>query len=94
MHSLLYAMCDAHVLLVLSAVLVQVVLDGRDIVVQGYEKGNFVGPTIISDVKVCAACVPTSSVLLCILSSVYTMSAVHTECLMQENCVNRINNWL
>lgn len=27
------------------------VLDGRDIVVQGYEKGNFVGPTILSDVK-------------------------------------------
>ncbi|XP_070571367.1 probable methylmalonate-semialdehyde/malonate-semialdehyde dehydrogenase [acylating], mitochondrial [Ptychodera flava] len=28
-----------------------VVLDGRDIVVPGYEKGNFVGPTILSDVK-------------------------------------------
>lgn len=28
------------------------VLDGRDVVVQGYEKGNFVGPTILSDVKV------------------------------------------
>ncbi|PIK60005.1 putative methylmalonate-semialdehyde dehydrogenase [Apostichopus japonicus] len=27
------------------------VLDGRDVVVQGYEKGNFVGPTILSDVK-------------------------------------------
>ena len=39
----------------LSAVLVQVVLDGRDIVVPGYEKGNFVGPTIITEVKVCAA---------------------------------------
>ncbi|RZF33362.1 hypothetical protein LSTR_LSTR016084 [Laodelphax striatellus] len=27
-------------------------LDGRDIVVKGYEKGNFVGPTILTDVKV------------------------------------------
>jgi len=26
-------------------------LDGRKIVVKGYEKGNFVGPTILSDVK-------------------------------------------
>ncbi|RZF39164.1 hypothetical protein LSTR_LSTR005792 [Laodelphax striatellus] len=26
-------------------------LDGRDIVVKGYEKGNFVGPTILTDVK-------------------------------------------
>lgn len=26
-------------------------LDGRDVVVPGYEKGNFVGPTILSDVK-------------------------------------------
>lgn len=28
------------------------ILDGRDIKVKGYEKGNFVGPTIIADVKV------------------------------------------
>lgn len=28
-----------------------VLLDGRGIVVKGYEKGNFVGPTIITDVK-------------------------------------------
>jgi malonate-semialdehyde dehydrogenase (acetylating)/methylmalonate-semialdehyde dehydrogenase len=27
------------------------VLDGRDINVEGYEKGNFVGPTILTDVK-------------------------------------------
>jgi malonate-semialdehyde dehydrogenase (acetylating)/methylmalonate-semialdehyde dehydrogenase len=27
-------------------------LDGRDIVVPGYEKGNFIGPTILSVVKV------------------------------------------
>ena len=27
-------------------------LDGRDIVVPGYEGGNFVGPTILADVKV------------------------------------------
>lgn len=31
---------------------VQVLLDGRGIVVPGYEKGNFVGPTVIADVKV------------------------------------------
>ena len=30
----------------------RIVLDGRDIVVPGFEKGNFVGPTILSDVKV------------------------------------------
>ncbi|XP_071548684.1 probable methylmalonate-semialdehyde/malonate-semialdehyde dehydrogenase [acylating], mitochondrial [Panulirus ornatus] len=27
------------------------ILDGRDVVVPGYENGNFVGPTILSDVK-------------------------------------------
>lgn len=27
-------------------------LDGRDIVVPGYENGNFVGPTVLTDVKV------------------------------------------
>jgi len=27
------------------------VLDGRDITVKGYEKGNFVGPTVLTDVK-------------------------------------------
>lgn len=27
-------------------------LDGRNICVPGYEKGNFVGPTILTDVKV------------------------------------------
>ena len=31
----------------------QLELDGRDISVPGYEKGNFVGPTILSGVKVC-----------------------------------------
>ena len=30
-------------------------LDGRGITVPGYEKGNFVGPTVISEVKVCCA---------------------------------------
>ena len=30
----------------------QLLLDGRDITVPGYEKGNFVGPTILHDVKV------------------------------------------
>ena len=29
----------------------QLALDGRGIVVPGYEKGNFVGPTILADVK-------------------------------------------
>ena len=27
-------------------------LDGRNVIVPGYEKGNFVGPTILSNVKV------------------------------------------
>ena len=31
----------------------KVVLDGRGLVVPGYENGNFVGPTIIHHVKVC-----------------------------------------
>ena len=30
-----------------------VILDGRGIVVPGYENGNFVGPTVIHQVKVC-----------------------------------------
>lgn len=28
------------------------ILDGRDIVVPGFENGNFVGPTILTNVKV------------------------------------------
>lgn len=31
-------------------------LDGRNVKVKGYEKGNFVGPTIISNVKVSFDC--------------------------------------
>lgn len=27
-------------------------LDGRNLVVKGFEKGNFVGPTILTNVKV------------------------------------------
>lgn len=30
----------------------KILLDGRDITVPGYEEGNFIGPTILSDVKV------------------------------------------
>ena len=30
----------------------QIELDGRNVAVEGYEKGNFVGPTILSNVKV------------------------------------------
>lgn len=30
----------------------KLILDGRAIVVPGFEKGNFVGPTILADVKV------------------------------------------
>jgi len=30
----------------------QLLLDGRDIVVPGFEKGNFVGPTVLADVTV------------------------------------------
>ncbi|KAI7871062.1 methylmalonate-semialdehyde dehydrogenase [Spinellus fusiger] len=33
-----------------------VLLDGRGVVVKGYEKGNFVGPTIITDVKPTMEC--------------------------------------
>eukprot|EP00800_Vazella_pourtalesii_P021670 TRINITY_DN8164_c0_g1_i1.p1 TRINITY_DN8164_c0_g1~~TRINITY_DN8164_c0_g1_i1.p1 ORF type:complete len:520 (-),score=113.19 TRINITY_DN8164_c0_g1_i1:110-1669(-) len=34
----------------------QVVLDGRDIKVSGFEKGNFVGPTVVSGVKPSMEC--------------------------------------
>ncbi|KAI4296459.1 hypothetical protein L6164_036416 [Bauhinia variegata] len=34
----------------------KLVLDGRNIVVQGYEHGNFIGPTILSDVTVDMEC--------------------------------------
>lgn len=30
----------------------KLILDGRSVVVPGFEKGNFVGPTILADVKV------------------------------------------
>lgn len=30
----------------------KILLDGRNITVPSYEKGNFVGPTILTDVKV------------------------------------------
>ena len=30
-----------------------VLLDGRNVKVDGYENGNFVGPTILTGVKVC-----------------------------------------
>lgn len=30
----------------------KILLDGRNVVVPGYEKGNFIGPTILTDVKV------------------------------------------
>lgn len=33
-------------------VYIQLSLDGRGLNVQGYEKGNFVGPTVLSDAKV------------------------------------------
>jgi len=34
----------------------RIILDGRDIVVPGFEKGNFVGPTILTDVKPTMEC--------------------------------------
>jgi len=34
----------------------KILLDGRNAIVKGYEKGNFVGPTIISDVKTHMQC--------------------------------------
>ncbi|KRX65512.1 putative methylmalonate-semialdehyde dehydrogenase [acylating], mitochondrial, partial [Trichinella sp. T9] len=33
-----------------------VLLDGRHLIVQGYEKGNFIGPTILADVKSTMEC--------------------------------------
>ncbi|KAG4399651.1 hypothetical protein GLYMA_08G276400v4 [Glycine max] len=46
----------------------RLLLDGRDIVVPGYENGNFVGPTILCDVTTCMECYKEESfgpVLLC-----------------------------
>ncbi|XP_048128005.1 methylmalonate-semialdehyde dehydrogenase [acylating], mitochondrial-like isoform X2 [Rhodamnia argentea] len=46
----------------------RLVLDGRDIVVPGYEQGNFIGPTILCDVRVDMDCCKDESfgpVLLC-----------------------------
>ena len=34
----------------------QLVLDGRDVVVAGYESGNFVAPTILSEVQPSMKC--------------------------------------
>lgn len=34
----------------------KVILDGTDLVVKGYEKGNFIGPTIITDVQPSMQC--------------------------------------
>ena len=34
----------------------QLVLDGRDVTIPGYEKGNFVAPTILAKVKPNMAC--------------------------------------
>ena len=34
----------------------QLVLDGRDVVVSGYESGNFVAPTILSEVQPSMKC--------------------------------------
>ncbi|MCP3662132.1 MAG: aldehyde dehydrogenase family protein, partial [Gammaproteobacteria bacterium] len=45
------------------------VLDGRDVNVKGYENGNFVGPTIITGVKVCTK---TDFLVLVIYSSMTT----------------------
>ncbi|XP_021277728.1 methylmalonate-semialdehyde dehydrogenase [acylating], mitochondrial-like [Herrania umbratica] len=46
----------------------KLVVDGRNIVVPGYEHGNFIGPTILSDVKVSMECYKdeiSGPVLLC-----------------------------
>ena len=42
--------------LIILILYLQLDLDGRDITVPGYETGNFVGPTIISRVKVNTCC--------------------------------------
>ena len=37
---------------ILTHYLLQLALDGRDVEVEGYKNGNFVGPTVLTDVKV------------------------------------------
>ena len=47
----------------------KLILDGRSIVVPGYEKGNFIGPTILTNVKTFMKCYKTEifgPVLLCL----------------------------
>jgi len=48
----------------------KILLDGRNINVKGYEKGNFIGPTIISDVKPQMKCYKEEifGPVLCVLS--------------------------
>lgn len=64
----------------------RLVLDGRDIVVPGYEQGNFIGPTILCDVRVDMDCCKDESfgpVLLC----------MQVECLEEAiNIINRNQN--
>jgi len=42
----------------------KVVLDGRGLVVPGYENGNFIGPTVIHEVKVGSSCLFYATVSL------------------------------
>jgi malonate-semialdehyde dehydrogenase (acetylating)/methylmalonate-semialdehyde dehydrogenase len=44
------------VCIILYFVLQQLVLDGRGVVVSGYESGNFVAPTILSEVQPSMKC--------------------------------------
>ena len=37
--------------MIINPLYVQLALDGRDVVVSGYESGNFVAPTILTEVK-------------------------------------------
>ncbi|XP_055925119.1 probable methylmalonate-semialdehyde dehydrogenase [acylating], mitochondrial isoform X2 [Argiope bruennichi] len=49
----------------------KLLLDGRGIVVPGFEKGNFVGPTILFDVKVLESSCLTS-IFLTFLYNIYS----------------------
>lgn len=63
----------------------KLLLDGRNVKVKGYENGNFVGPTIISNVTVITTICACSSHLFMLLHTVCLSSLEHkrycAECL-------------
>lgn len=56
-------------------------LDGRDVKVPGYEKGNFVGPTILHYVKVSEVTLKNTCILLGQYITFTKTYIVHVQCI-------------